>query len=69
MMFEMTTMTREQFKTRWESGDDGGGITYDDIADCAIAWGLTSTPRTQDINRVRDMVLEAAEIQEVGNER
>lgn len=35
----MTTMTREQFKTCWESSEDGGGITYDDIADCAIAWG------------------------------
>lgn len=63
-MTTMTAMTRRQFKTRWESGEDGGGITYDDIAECAIAWGLTSTPRTQNINRVRDMVLKAAGIQE-----
>lgn len=67
-MTTMTAMTRRQFKTRWESGEDGGGITYDDIAECAIAWGLTGTPRAQSLNRVRDMVLEAAGIQEVENE-
>lgn len=57
-------MTKQQFKARWESSEDGGGITYDDIADCAIAWGLTDSPRTKDINRVRDMVLKAAGIEE-----
>lgn len=28
-------MTKEQFKKRWESDDRGGGITFNDVADCA----------------------------------
>lgn len=57
-------MTREQFKARWESSDDGGGITYDDIAECAIAWGIARTPRTMQIDKVRNLVLEAAGIKD-----
>jgi len=39
-------MTKEQFKTKWESNVSGGGITYNDIADCAVAWeGLSLTQR------------------------
>ena len=53
-------MTKEEFKTRWESNDSGGNITFDDIAECAIAWHLCSTPRTMQINKVRYMVLKAA---------
>ena len=34
-------MTKEEFKTRWESSDDGGGIIFNDIAKCAVDWGLT----------------------------
>lgn len=56
----MTTMTKEEFKKRWESGSDGGGITYDDIADCAKAWGLYQTPRINRIDMVRYRVLRAA---------
>ena len=37
-------MTKEQFKTRWESSKDWQ-ITYDDIANCAIAWSLYSYKR------------------------
>ena len=59
-----SAMTREQFKARWESSDDGGGITYDDIAECAIAWGIARTPRTMQIDKVRRLVLEAAGIKE-----
>ncbi len=40
------TMTKEEFKARWDSNERGGGITYDDIADCAEAWGLCARPRT-----------------------
>lgn len=29
-------MTKAQFKKRWDSNEDGGGITFDDIAQCAI---------------------------------
>ena len=53
-------MTKEEFKARWESNDDGGGITFDDIADCAVAWGLFRTPRTARIDLVRYRVLVAA---------
>lgn len=53
-------MTPEEFKTRWESGDDGGGITFDDIAECAIAWGIARTPRTCQIDVIRYRVLKAA---------
>lgn len=53
-------MTREEFKARWESNDNGGGITFNDIAECAKAWGLYATPRTAQIDVVRYRVLVAA---------
>lgn len=53
-------MKKEDFKTRWESSDSGGGITNDDIADHAIEWGLCSYPRTMQIDHVLYMVLEHA---------
>ena len=53
-------MTPKQFKKRWESDTSGGGITFDDIADCAQSWGLAITPRIQPIDKVRYMVLKAA---------
>ncbi len=53
-------MTKEEFKKRWESNDTGGGITYNDIANCAIAWHLSSSPRTQRIDMIRYRVLVAA---------
>ena len=54
------SMTKQEFKQRWESNDDGGGITFDDIAECAKAWCIASTPRIMQIDRVRYMVLKAA---------
>jgi hypothetical protein len=56
----MVGMTKDQFKVRWESDDNGGGITFDDIADCAIEWGLFKFPRTSRIDVVRYNVLRAA---------
>lgn len=53
-------MTKEEFKTRWESDDTGGGINYDDIADCAVAWGISRTPKTCRIDVIRYQVLKAA---------
>lgn len=53
-------MTKEEFKTRWESSDDGGGITLNEIANCAIKWGINSRPKTSDINKVFYAVLKAA---------
>lgn len=53
-------MTKEQFKQRWESDDDGGGITWDEIADVAVEWGVCSFPQTRPMSRVLDLVLAAA---------
>ena len=53
-------MTKEEFKRRWDSDERGGGITFDDIAECAKAWGLYSKPKTVKIEEVRDAVLQAA---------
>lgn len=50
------SMTREAFRKRW-GVDNEGGITHDEIADCAKAWGLFSTPRTKPMDEVVDRVL------------
>ena len=56
----MTVYTKEEFKRLWDSDDDGGGLTLDDVADCAKAWGLYSNPRIHPIDVVVDVVLVAA---------
>ncbi len=53
-------MTKEEFKQRWESNNEGGGITFSDIADCAEAWGVCRTPRIHHILMVKNRVLRAA---------
>ncbi|AMM44346.1 hypothetical protein KITKAT_85 [Arthrobacter phage Kitkat] len=53
-------MTKEEFRERWDSGTDGGGITNDDVADCAVAWGLFDQPRIHPINDVVDAVVAAS---------
>ena len=53
-------MTKEQFKIRWEGDDKGGGITFDDLADCAVAWGISRSPRACPMNSIRYVVLKAA---------
>lgn len=53
-------MTRQEFAERWSSDENGGGITWDDIAECAKAWGLCSKPKTMEMNKVRELVLQAA---------
>lgn len=53
-------MTKQEFKRRWESNDSGGGITFNDIAACAVSWGVTQNPRTQPIELVRYRVLKSA---------
>lgn len=57
-------MTPEEFKKRWESNDDGGGITIDDIAECAKAWGIASIPRTQPIEKILYRVLKHAKTED-----
>lgn len=53
-------MTKEDFRKRWDSNDEGGGITFDDIAKCAQDWGIYSRPRTREINEVVEKVIKAA---------
>ena len=53
-------MTKKEFKERWEKNEAGGGITFDDIAQCAKDWGVSSRPKTMQIEFVRYMVLKAA---------
>lgn len=54
------TMTQEEFRDKWESDENGGGITFDDIAECAKNWGLYSSPRTNPIGDVTYAVLKKA---------
>jgi len=53
-------MTREEFRIRWDSNAQGGGITYDEIAECAIAWGINSYPRTAPIELIKKLVVKAS---------
>ena len=55
-------MDKQEFKKRWESSENGGGITFDDIANCAEEWGVLSYPRTMQIDKVRYRVLSAADV-------
>jgi hypothetical protein len=50
-------MTEQEFIDRWNSDDEGGGITFDDIADCAQKWGLVQRPRISPIDSVLAIVL------------
>lgn len=59
-MVDKKGLTKEAFKKRWESDDNGGGLTYDDAADCAVAWGITSQPKTKPMNDILYRVLIAA---------
>jgi hypothetical protein len=52
--------TKEKFKELWDSNDDGGGITVNDVADCAKAWGLFDKPKICSIIKVQNAVLKAA---------
>lgn len=57
-------MTKEEFRKRWESDENGGGITYNDCAQCAIAWGITDRPFTYAIDTIVKAVCKAAGIKE-----
>ena len=54
--------TREKFKELWEANSAGSGITFDDIAECAIAWGISSHPRIRPIDEITYKVLKAAQV-------
>ena len=53
-------MTKDEFRKRWDGSPDGGGITWDDIAECAVAWGLFSKPRIHSLDVVGNAVTVAA---------
>lgn len=55
-------MTKEEFRKRWESDEDGGGLTFDDAASCAVEWGITSQPKTQPMQSVLYRVLVSANV-------
>lgn len=57
------TMTKSEFVTKWNSDSEGGGITYDDVANCAMAWGISSQPKTENINKITEQVLKMADVQ------
>lgn len=52
--------TKEDFKRLWEANEYGSGINYDDIADCAVAWGISESPRIRLIGDITYRVLKAA---------
>jgi len=51
-------LTKQQFKDNWNS--DKCDITFEDIADCAVDWGIARKPKTMSMLRVCNMVLVAA---------
>lgn len=53
-------MTKAQFKERWDSDDNGEGITFGDIAECAVEWGLYRRPKICPMQEVTDCVLKEA---------
>jgi hypothetical protein len=55
-------MNKQEFKSRWESNETDGEITFDDIAVCAKEWGISSSPLTMQINKMRYKVLKAADV-------
>lgn len=57
---KIKTMNKQEFRTRWESDENGGGITFDDIANCAVEWGICGTPRIRPMDQIRYSVLKAA---------
>lgn len=60
----MNVLSKEEFKTLWESNDQGGGITNKMVADCAKEWGLFSSPYTCQMDFVKYRVLRAAETED-----
>ena len=52
--------TKSKFKKLWDANSKGSGITYDDIADCAKAWGLYVTPRIHPMDVVKEAVIKSA---------
>ena len=58
-------MTKAEFKARWDGDEKGGGITFEDIANCAVEWGLFNRPRCVRIDIVANRVTRAAGCRDV----
>ena len=58
-------MTKEEFRKRWDGSSDGGGITWDDVAKCAVEWGLFSKPKIHPLDVVGHAVTIAAGCKDV----
>ena len=59
--------TKEEFKRLWEADIAGkaiDGITNDDCADCAKAWGIYSNPKCASLDEVVYRVCKAAGVRE-----
>ena len=63
-MESVLSMAKQEFKKRWESDDAGGGISFEDVANCAKAWGIASYPRTMRLELIRYLVLKAAGVKD-----
>lgn len=53
-------MTKEEFKQRWESGEDGGGIQFRHFLKAMKEWDIARTPELYDPAYVLYEVLSAA---------
>lgn len=53
-------MTKEEFKQKWESDENGGGITNQDIARLYTEWKLGTSPYIKTITYVIWRVCEEA---------
>ena len=56
-------MTKEEFKEIWD--DEDSEVTWDEIAECALQWGLFSSPRAVRMDRVANEVTKAANCEHI----
>lgn len=56
--------TKEKFKELWEANEQGSGLTFNDIADCAINWNISSNPKIRPIQLIQYQVLKAANVKD-----
>lgn len=54
--------TKEKFIELWNKDKNGGGLTFDDVADCAKQWGLCSNPRIKVMDEILSLVLKECNI-------
>ena len=54
--------TKEKFKELREANEYGSDITFNDIIECAVAWGISCDPRTRPLDEITYKVLKAAQV-------